>query len=85
MSRGRRLQRTPAARQNLGVLRPYDPFAQFRALAHRRPALSRPQNPERYYRNARVFTESLSIGLVIAGVVLVAVTILLVVVLIRSL
>jgi len=69
----------------MGILRPYDPFAQFRALAHKRPARVRVRDPERDDREARLFAESLSVGLVIAGVVLVAVTILVVVLLIRSL
>jgi hypothetical protein len=80
VSRGPRQHREPP--QNLGILRPYDPFAQFRAVVRHRE--TRRAEPERDYRKARLFTESLSIGLAIAGIVLVAVTALVVVLLIRS-
>ena len=82
MSRGPRLRRTPPPQQNLGILRPYDPFAQFRL---RRKPPPPPHHTERDYKNARLFTESLGIGLMITGIVLVAVIVLLVVLLLRSL
>jgi len=81
VSRGPRLRRTPP-QQNLGILRPYDPFAQFRL---RRKAPPPRHHSESDYRNARLFTESLNVGLIIVGIVLVAVIALLVVLLLRSL
>jgi hypothetical protein len=78
--RGPRQHREPP--QNLGILRPYDPFAQFRAVVRHRE--TRRADPNRDYRRARLFSESLSVGLAIAGIVLVAMTVLVVVLLIRS-
>jgi len=82
VTRGPRLRRPPPPQQNLGILRPYDPFAQFRV--RRRPEPHR-HNPEHDHRNARLFSESLTVGLVVTGIVLVAVIVVLVVLILRSL